>query len=93
MSAFAADYDCLIEAKQQVEIRSLVEAVVETVPVSRGDSVKQGQVVATLECGPERAALELAKSHATMQGELKSGEARVELTQKKQLRPARTTQL
>ena len=82
----AADHDCLIEARQQVDLRSPVEAVVETVQVQRGDSVKKGQVVATLESGPERAALELAKSRASMSGELKSAEARVDLTQKKQLR-------
>ena len=84
--AVAADHDCLIEARQQVDLRSPVEAIVETVQVQRGDTVKKGQVVATLEAGPERAALELAKSRATMQGELKSAEARVDLTQKKQLR-------
>jgi RND family efflux transporter MFP subunit len=82
----AADFDCLIEARQQVDIRSPVESVIETVQVQRGDTVKKGQVVATLESGPERAALELAKSRATMQGELKAAEARVSLTQKKQVR-------
>lgn len=82
----AADHDCLIEARQQVDLRSPVEAVVESVQVQRGDSVKKGQIVATLESGPERAALELAKSRATMQGELKAAEARVDLTQKKQVR-------
>lgn len=86
LAATAAEHDCLIEAKQLVEIRSPVEAVVETVQVQRGDTVKKGQVVATLESGPERAALDLAKSRAQMQGELKSAEARVELTQKKLVR-------
>ena len=85
-TALAADHDCLIEARQLVDLRSPVEAVVETVQVQRGDSVKKGQVVATLESGPERAALDLAKSRASMLGELKSAEARVDLTQKKQLR-------
>ena len=84
-SVVAADDDCLIEARQQVDLRSPVEAVDETVQVQRGDSVKKGQVVATLESGPERAALDLAKSRAGMSGELKSAEARVELTQKKQV--------
>src|SRR6185295_2773001 len=82
----AADHDCLIEARQKVDIRSPVEAVVETVQVQRGDTIKKGQIVATLESGPERAQLDLAKSRATMQGELKAAEARVELTQKKQAR-------
>lgn len=81
--AFAADYDCLIEARQQVEIRSPVEAVIESVLVQRGDFVKKGQVIATMESGPERAALELARSRATMQGELKAAEARLELAEKK----------
>lgn len=85
-TATAAEYDCLIEARQQVEIRSPVEAVVESVLIQRGETVKKGQVIATLESGPERAALDLAKSRATMQGELKAAEARVDLAQKKMVR-------
>jgi RND family efflux transporter MFP subunit len=86
--ANAAEFDCLIEARQQVEIRSPVEAVIESVLVQRGDLVKKGQVIATLESGPERASLELARSRATMQGELKAAEARMDLAQKKMLRAA-----
>jgi len=85
-TANAAEYDCLIEARQQVEIRSPVEAVIESVQVQRGDLVKKGQVIATLESGPERASLELARSRATMQGELRAAEARMDLAQKKMLR-------
>ena len=86
VTAVAAEYDCLIEARQKVDIRSPVEAVIESVQVQRGDRVKRGQVIVTLESGPERAALDLAKSRATMQGELRAAEARVELTQKKLVR-------
>ena len=85
-AANAAEFDCLIEARQQVDIRSPVEAVIESVQVQRGDLVKKGQVIATLESGPERAALELARSRATMQGELKAAEARMDLAQKKMVR-------
>jgi RND family efflux transporter MFP subunit len=85
-AAGAAEHDCLIEARQKVDIRSPVESVIESVQVQRGDLVKKGQVIATLESGPERAALELARSRASMQGELKSAEARVELNQKKLVR-------
>lgn len=56
-SANAAEFDCLIEARQQVDIRSPVEAVIESVQVQRGDLVRKGQVIATLESGPERAGL------------------------------------
>ncbi|MEO8165641.1 MAG: efflux RND transporter periplasmic adaptor subunit, partial [Betaproteobacteria bacterium] len=86
LSAIAADHDCMIEARQKVDIRSPVEAVIESVQIRRGDLVKKGQIIVTLESGPERAALRLAQSRATMQGELKAAEARVELTQKKQVR-------
>ncbi|MGH8632443.1 MAG: efflux RND transporter periplasmic adaptor subunit [Burkholderiales bacterium] len=82
----AAEYDCIIEARQNIEIRSPVEAVIESVPVQRGDYIQKGQVVATLESGPERATVELARSRAEMQGEIKAAQARGELTRKKLVR-------
>lgn len=78
-----SDFDCIIEARQYVEIRSPVEAIIETVRVRRGDLVSRGQVVATLQSGPERAALELARTRARTQGEIKVAEARVAITEKK----------
>jgi multidrug efflux pump subunit AcrA (membrane-fusion protein) len=58
--AGAQEFDCMIEARQTVEIRSSVEAVIETVKVQRGSLVSRGQVLVTLESGPERAAPVLA---------------------------------
>lgn len=81
--AAASEHDCMIEARQAVEIRSPVEAVIESVRVKRGDSVTKGQVLVTLESGPERAALALAQSRAQAVGEIKAAEARVDITQKK----------
>ena len=77
------EFDCLIEARQRLEIRSQAEGVIESVRVQRGDSVSKGQLIATLASGPERAQLELARSRATMEGELKAAEARVDLSRKK----------
>ncbi|OGA51785.1 MAG: hypothetical protein A3G24_15475 [Betaproteobacteria bacterium RIFCSPLOWO2_12_FULL_62_13] len=79
----ASEHECLIEARQQIEIRSPVEAIIESVKVRRGDVVTKGQVLVTLESGPERAALALAQTRAAMQGEIKVAEARVDITQKK----------
>jgi len=79
----AADYDCMIEARQNVEIRSPVEAVIESVKVRRGDFVKRGQVLVTLQSGPERAALALARSRAEATGEIRSAKTRVDITLKK----------
>ena len=82
-AANASEFDCLIEARQQIEIRSPVEAIIESIHVSRGDFVAKGAVIAMLQSGPERAALELAKSRARAQGEIKVAEARLELSRKK----------
>jgi RND family efflux transporter MFP subunit len=75
--------DCIIEARQTVEIRSPVEALIESVKVQRGDLVSKGQVIATLQSGPERAALDLARTRAQAVGEIKVAEARVGITEKK----------
>jgi len=83
-AAFGADeYDCLIEARQSIEVRSSVEGVIDSIRVHRGELVKKGELLATLASGPERAALDVARSRAGMQGEIKSAEARVDLTRKK----------
>lgn len=60
-----------------------MEGVIESVQVQRGAHVRKGQVIARLFSGPERAALELARSRAGMEGELKAAQARVELARKK----------
>jgi RND family efflux transporter MFP subunit len=77
------EYDCLIEARQTIDMRSPVEGVIESVLVKRGELVRKGDLVAKLSSGPERAALDLARSRARMEGELKSAEARVSLARKK----------
>jgi len=82
----AQEYDCLIEARQQIDIRAPVEAVIEQIHVHRGDPVKRGQLLVTLAAGPERAAYALAQSRAEMQGEIKSAEARLDIAQKKAAR-------
>ncbi|MGD9952577.1 MAG: efflux RND transporter periplasmic adaptor subunit [Burkholderiales bacterium] len=81
--AQGAEYDCIIEARQSIDVRSPVEGVIESIRARRGQPVRRGELLATLSSGPERAALELARSRARMEGELKSAEARVGLARKK----------
>jgi RND family efflux transporter MFP subunit len=57
--------------------------VIQAMHVQRGSSVKKGQTLAMLSSGPERAALELARSRAANEGEIKAASTRVEITQKK----------
>lgn len=80
------DFDCIIEARQTVDIRSPVEGLIEKVAVERGEFVKKGQIVVTLESGPERAAVAIAKSKAEQQGAVKAAEARLDLARKKEIR-------
>ena len=80
------EFDCIIEARQTVDIRSPVEGLIEKVAVERGEFVKKGQVVVTLESGPERAALAIARSRAEQQGAVKAAEAKLDLSRKKETR-------
>jgi RND family efflux transporter MFP subunit len=86
LPAVADEYDCIIEARQMVDIRSPVEGLIERVAVERGEGVKKGQVLVTLESGPERAALAVAKQRAGAVGAVKSAEARLDLAVKKERR-------
>jgi RND family efflux transporter MFP subunit len=82
-AASAQEYDCVIEARQAVDVRSQAEGVIESVLINRGESVKKGQLLAKLSSGPELAAVNLARSRATMEGELKAAETRLEISKKK----------
>lgn len=81
--AQAAEYDCLIEAYETVDVRSPVEAQIAAIPVRRGDLVNKGQVIVQMESAAERAGLDLARARAAAQGELKAAEARLDLAGKK----------
>jgi len=82
----ADEYDCLVEARTAAEIRSPIEGLIEEVHVKRGDFVRKGQVIVTLESGPERAALALARSKATMKGPLEASASRLDFAVKKEQR-------
>src|SRR5262245_15521424 len=78
----AQEFDCIIEARQMVDIRSPVEGLIDRVHVERGEGVKKGQVLVTLESGPERAAVAVAKQRAEAIGAVKSAEAKLDLAVK-----------
>jgi len=63
-SAQETDFECLIAPSQVVELSSPVAGVLESVDVERGDRVRKGQVIAQLQSGIERAAVELARARA-----------------------------
>jgi|JI6StandDraft_1071083.scaffolds.fasta_scaffold04367_5 RND family efflux transporter MFP subunit len=78
--ACAAEFNCLIEPRKVVELRSPSTGVVDRVDAERGQIVRAGQMVVSLDSGLERAALDIARHRATMEGAIKTGESRLEFS-------------
>ena len=68
-------YDCLIEPHSVVEVSTREEGVMEEIAVGRGDVVKKGQVLAVLESGVEKIAVELAQARAEMDSQVNAKQA------------------
>ena len=76
-AAPAADHDCIIEAAQTVEIRSPVVGILERVHARRGEAIRQGQVLVTIESSVETNAAESTKARAEAQGGAELARAKV----------------
>lgn len=75
-------FDCLIEPNALVRVSTREEGILESVVVDRGDVIKQGQVLATLESGVERIAVELARARSQMRGTVESRRAAADYRQR-----------
>jgi RND family efflux transporter MFP subunit len=73
----AGEFDCVTEPSQTVEIRAAVDGLIQRIYVDRGDLVKSGQTLVSLDSGLERASAELAHFKAEMRGAVLTGEARL----------------
>ncbi|MGH9869004.1 MAG: efflux RND transporter periplasmic adaptor subunit [Candidatus Polarisedimenticolia bacterium] len=62
--ARADKYECLVEPYMESKIGVSVPGILDEVKVDRGDFVKKGQVLFTLQAGVERAAYDLAKQRS-----------------------------
>ncbi len=84
--AGAQSLECLIYPETTVALAPPVEGVLDRVHVDRGDLVRAGQVVATIESSVERAAVAVARARAEKQSAIKSGQARVEFGERRYVR-------
>jgi len=84
--AAAVEFDCVMDPRQVIEVRSPVEGVIDKLHVDRGDFVKKGQVLVQLDAAVERASAELALQRSQLEGAIRSGESRVEYSLKKHSR-------
>ena len=76
-------YECLIEPRQTVEIRSSVEGIIEKILVQRGERVQAGQVLVQLESSAELSAVQLARFRSEAGGRIASAENRLDYASKK----------
>lgn len=76
--ARAETLDCLINPYVVVSVSFSAEGVLDTVSVDRGDLVKEGQVLATLESSVERANVALAAARARAESAMKSNQVRLD---------------
>ncbi len=72
--------DCLIEPYVMVNVGSGVPGLIDTVQADRGDRVKKGQVIASLDSRVEKATTEIYRARATMLSTVKAGEVRLEMS-------------
>lgn len=82
----AAEFKGLIEPHKVVKVGSPSEGVLAKVNVDRGEFVRKGQVLATLESGVEEASMEVARARSEMEGSVKSKEAGKTLFESKKVR-------
>ena len=86
MDAKAQEFDGLIEPKVTANVGSNTPGILESVAVDRGDVVKEGQVVATLQAGVEKATMDLAKARAEIDATIKAKRAELEYAERSKQR-------
>jgi len=80
------EFDGLIEPKQVVELGSPVPGILESVNADRGDVIKEGQALALLQSGVEKATMDLARARAEFEGTIQSRKAELEFAIRNQER-------
>jgi RND family efflux transporter MFP subunit len=75
--------DCVIEPGKVASVSSAVDGVIDKLTVRRGELVKRGQVVATLNSRIEKATVELARVRSERDQAIKSRRARLEFTKRR----------
>jgi RND family efflux transporter MFP subunit len=78
-----ARFDCLLEPSQVVEIRSPVDGIISTITVSRGDLIRRGQPLVTLQSDLERTTVEVATARASAQGAIDAARNRIDYATRK----------
>jgi RND family efflux transporter MFP subunit len=78
--------ECLIYPEATVSVSGPVEGVLDKVHVDRGDLVRTGQILATMESSVEKVAVMMAQAKSEKESALKSGQTRVEFGDRRYVR-------
>ena len=81
--AAAAEFDCVIQPRQTLEIRSPLEGLIDRITVERGDRVRRGQELAYVDTSVERVLAESAKYRSETEGAIRAARSKVELSSRK----------
>jgi RND family efflux transporter MFP subunit len=84
--ALSADFDCLIEPRQVLELRAPIEGLIERVNVERGDFVRKGQDLVVLDTRVDQVQASIAQHRAQMEGAMRSWESKGEFSARKSAR-------
>ncbi len=84
--AETVSFDGLIEPRLVVKLGSAAFGVIEKIHVDRGDNVKEGQVLVSLQSGVEKATMELAKTQAQFEAAVQARKAELEFAIRNQER-------
>lgn len=84
--ALGADFDCLIEPRQVLELRAPIEGLIDRVMVERGDFVRKGQDLVMLDTRVDQVQASIAKHRAQMEGAMRSWESKGEYSARKSSR-------
>jgi len=79
----ATEFDGVIEPSMIVKVGSGTYGILETVNLDRGDFVRKGQVLATLQSGVEKAAMEAARARAEMEASIKAKKSNLDFYTRK----------
>jgi RND family efflux transporter MFP subunit len=75
--------DCVIEPNKVASVSSAVTGVIDKLAVKRGQLVKKGQVLATLNARVEKATVELARVRSERDQAIKAKRARLDFTKRR----------
>lgn len=87
-AASAEGFECLLEPSQVVEVRAPVDGMIAAITVNRGDTIRRGQTLVTLQSDAEKQAVESARLRSTMEGQIAAARNRIDYATKKLARLA-----